>query len=127
MALQFLGTLANPARTVLTQPITPGIIIAATINATSDIDEPFLLYAECGIAHDNQTAPVTTKIVLAKGYISRQRPISWSGFYLMHPNDHFYLTLAGDLTQSVNADVRRLPNIATKTLEEILATVLIPA
>jgi len=109
----------------LTQAITPGIIIAATINATSDIDEPFLLYAECGIAHDDQINPVSTKIVLVKGYISRQRPLSWAGFYIMHPNDHFYLALAGDLEQSVRADVRRLPNVARQTLEEILATVLV--
>ena len=127
MALQFTGTLTVQSRTTLTQRITPGIITGAIITCTSLLREPYAIYAQCGIAQNAQTVPVSSKIILAEGYISLDRPQSWTGIYILHPNDRFYLTLGGDLTQSVFADVRRLPNIARKTLEEIFATVLSPA
>lgn len=127
MALQFLGTGVDPDSTTIVQPITPGIITGAIIKCTSALTDPFALYAQTGIAQNDQINPIAVKVILAEGYISLNRPQSWTGIYIMQPNDQLYLLLSGDLTQSVFADVRRLPNIAKKTLEEILATILSPA
>lgn len=127
MAIVHPGTGTDPLRTVYTQPITPGIITASIIYCTSDNREPYAVYAQSGIAANNDTGPVSAAIVLAEGYVSVNRPQSWSGIYIMKPGDHFFLVLTGDLTQSIFADVRRLPNIARKTLEEIFAATLSPS
>ena len=124
MALQFRGTGADGQRITLIQPIQPGIVIAAYIRATSGIREPYQLYAQCGIAADDKESPVNSKVVFVEGYVAADRPLSWTGVYIMHPNDQFYLILTGDLSQSVNADVRRVPNTTRKALEEILAAVI---
>lgn len=124
MALQHDGSAADPQRLTLFQAAQPGIIIAAHIRCTSQLREPYAVYAQCGVSTDDASLPINTKVVFVEGYVSLDRPLSWTGLYVMHPDDQFYLVLTGDLTQAVEADIRRLPNIATKTLEELFAAVI---
>lgn len=114
MAIIFKGTGADPDTIQLSQAVTPGIVVAAKVLCITPNVEPFSLYATIGIGAVQAGATVQSRIQLAAGYIHRFQTLSWTGFYPLEPNDQFYITLTGDLTQEVEADLRRLPNITTE-------------
>lgn len=120
MALIFAGTGTDPGTIQLSQPITPGIVVAATVHTSKSITEAYSLWATIGIGEFQAGALVITRIQLAEGYIHRLRSISWTGFYPLEPNDHLYLTLTGDLTATVEAHLRRLPNITVQLIKQLL-------
>lgn len=120
MALIFAGTGTDPGTTQLSQNITPGVVVAATVLCVSPEVEPYQLYATIGIGDVQVGALVNVKQMLAEGYIHRHKSLSWTGFYPLEPNDQLYLTLTGDLTNTVEAAVRRLPNLTVKLLQELL-------
>lgn len=120
MALIFAGTLGDPAFIALSQPITPGVVVAATVLCTSPEVEAYALHASIGIGTTQSGQNVQVKVVFAEGYIHRNTSLSWTGFYPLDPDDHLYLILTGNLTLTVTADLRRLPNITVKLLRELL-------
>lgn len=120
MALIFDGSGTNPGTIQLSQAITPGIVLAATVRSVFAIIEPYSLWATIGIGEVQTGAQVNTRVQLASGYIHRQKSLSWTGFYPLEPNDHLYLTLTGDLTAVVEAHLRRLPNITVQLIKKLL-------
>lgn len=121
MAIIFAGTGANPGTVQLSQNITPGIVVAATVLMVSPGVEPYELYATIGIGDVQAGALVNVKINLAEGYIHRHKSLSWTGFYPLEPNAQMYLTLTGNLLLTVEATLRRLPNLTVKLIEELLS------
>lgn len=120
MALIFAGTGIDPGTTQISQNITPGIVVAATVLCVSPETSAYALYATIGIGDVQTGALVNTKIMLAEGYIHRHKTLSWTGFYPLQPNDQLYLTLTGNLTLTVEAHLRRLPNLTVQLIEELL-------
>ncbi len=120
MALIFAGTGTNPGTIQISQPITPGVVVAATILNKSAITEAYALWATIGIGEFQVGSLVHVRVQLAAGYIHRLKSLSWTGFYPLEPNDHLYLTLTGDLTQTVEAHLRRLPNVTTDLIRQLI-------
>lgn len=127
MALIFEGGGINPDQIQISQPITPGVVIAASVREVFAIIEPYQLYATIGIGEVKPGAGVEVRIQLAAGYIHRRQNLSWTGFYPLAPNDHLYLTLNGDLRAPVEASLRRLPNLTVKLIERLLSGQSLPA
>lgn len=127
MALIFAGTGANPGTTQISQIITPGIVIAAYAYTLDPVEDPLILYVTIGVGEVQAGALVQVKAKLAEGYIHRHKSLTWTGFYPLAPNDHFYMTLTGDLTRTVEANLRRLSNIDVKALTELLSGRTLPS
>lgn len=127
MALIFEGGGINPDQTQISQPITPGIIVAASVRELFPLIEPYSLYATIGIGVVQPGAQVQVRIRLASGYIHRRQSLTWTGFYPLEPNDHLFLTLNGDLRAPVEAHVRRLPNVTVQLIERLLSAQSLPA
>lgn len=127
MAIRFDGTGTDPGTTQLSQPTTPGIIIAANVRSIDPNNESYNLWATIGVGRVVVGELVRSKVQLAEGYIHRLKNISWTGFYLLQPEDHLYLTLAGNLTLAVEAQFRRLTPATAKLIEEIFRGRQFPA
>lgn len=119
MAILFPGDGANPDTTQLSQPTTPGIIIAANVRTIDPGTESYSLWATIGIGRVVTGELVRSKVQLTEGYVHRLKNISWTGFYLLQPDDHLYLTLEGDLTLRVEAQFRRLTPATAKLIQEV--------
>lgn len=120
MAIIFRGTGADPGTIQLSQIVTPGVVIAATVLCITPNTEAFSLYATIGVGEVNPGALVDIKVQLAAGYIHRNKAITWTGIYPLTANDNIFLTLVGDLTQTAEAHFKRLPNLTPETIGDLL-------
>lgn len=110
----------------ITQKASPGILLSLALFAQPDLEQNFQTFASIGINND-QDRPRASRIVeLARGYISEEDSLTWTGFYPLKPGDFIYAFIRGNTDTTFELVDRRLTKhinvLPGVTLEDLLRT-----
>ena len=107
MAIAYGGGGSIASSSQLYDDLPEGILFAVSIISDVLVIHPHALWASLSIASEASTTAARS-ICLCQGWLSREAPLSWTGFLPIMPAAFYALSLRGDLTNIVRMEDIRM-------------------
>lgn len=112
--------------TTITQIIAPGILIGASVYADDDLEQPYETWCSIHITRGGVLRR-NRAFLITEGYISEESPLSWTGLFMIEPDDNILIVLRGNIDPVFRTKFQRMTPGNVQEIGAIIAAINRPA